>query len=362
MSNPVNTSTNKNINLSFLTSNKAQRLLVLNDNLFRCNKKNAKKRYWKCIVHGCTLTVHTDNNDVYKSGGTVNHDHPPHTDMIQTLKLRQQMKQRVIKELTPISVIYEEETAKASVDRAVLASFPTNQEIYQTFASIRRKLVPPLPVSCMFEIPDQYKLTANGERFLLFDESVVRRERLLLYGSDLQLDLLFDSQIIYMDATFSKAPPHFSQIFIIHAVNFDICLPCVFALMVNKKSVSYRQIFFELKQKAAERNKSFSPRLILTDFESGMLPVVKAEQLGLQKDYMENEILRGLCRKLMCLAMMPEDTILDSYDEIRYHSRKLSGLPMEPLLNYFEKQWLSDIGIWNVSTINSRTNNCCEGE
>ncbi|CAF0960239.1 unnamed protein product [Adineta steineri] len=153
-----------------------------------------------------------------------------------------------------------------------------------------------------------------------------------------------------MDATFSKAPPHFSQIFIIHAVNFDICLPCVFALMVNKKSVTYRQIFFELKQKAAERNKSFSPQLILTDFESGF-----------QKAYMENEFLRGLCRKLMCLAMMPEDTIHDSYDEIRYHSRKLSGSPMEPLLNYFEKQWLSDIDIWNVSTINSHTNNCCEG-
>ena len=39
------------------------------------------------------------------------------------------MKQRVINELTPIAMIYEEETAKASVDRAILAAFPTNQEI-----------------------------------------------------------------------------------------------------------------------------------------------------------------------------------------------------------------------------------------
>ena len=164
----------------------------------------------------------------------------------------------------------------------------------QSFAAIRRKLVPPLPSSCLFDIPDQYKLTANGERFLLCDELRVRRERLLLYASDLQLDLLFDSQTVYMDATFSKAPPHFSQVFIIHAINIDICkknkphflrtllirflgLPCVFALMVNKKGVTYRQIFFELKQKASERNKIFSPQVILTDFESGLLPVVKTE-------------------------------------------------------------------------------------
>jgi hypothetical protein len=93
----------------------------------------------------------------------------------------------------------------------------------QTFASNRRKVVPALPNSCSFDIPDLYKLTVDRERFLVLDESRVRRERLLVYASDLQLELLFDSQTIYMDATFSKAPPHFSQVFIIHAVNFDIC-------------------------------------------------------------------------------------------------------------------------------------------
>jgi hypothetical protein len=92
-----------------------------------------------------------------------------------------------------------------------------------TLAANRRKLVPPLPNSCSFDIPDSYKLTINRERFLLFDESRARRERLLLYGSDLQLNLLFDSQTVYMDGTFSKAPPYFMQVFIIHAINFDTC-------------------------------------------------------------------------------------------------------------------------------------------
>ena len=41
------------------------------------------------------------------------------------------MRRRVLNELTSIAVICEEETAKASVDRAVLAAFSTNQEIHK---------------------------------------------------------------------------------------------------------------------------------------------------------------------------------------------------------------------------------------
>ncbi|CAF3239279.1 unnamed protein product [Rotaria sp. Silwood2] len=325
------------------------------------------------------MSIHTDENDVYIYGSKVDHDHQPNPDLIQTKRLRREMKQRIVNELTPIAVIYEEETAKAPVDRAVLAAFPTNQEIYHTLAANRQKLVPLLPSSYSFDIPDLYELTNNGERFLLLDESRARRDRLLLYGSDVQLNLLFDSQAVYMDGTFSKAPPYFMQVFIIHAIYFDTCVPCVFGLMINKKGTTYRQIFFELKQIAAERHKDFSPQLILTDFESGVLPVFPSsrhygcnfhfcqaifrqiQQLGIQQQYIRDEVVRGLCRKIMSLAMMPVDIVLRSYDEIRNDAQQLTGSPIEPLLNYFEKQWLPDINLWNVSTTNSRTNSVCEG-
>jgi hypothetical protein len=87
----------------------------------------------------------------------------------------------------------------------------------------RRKKVPLLPHSCLFDIPDDYKTTIDGKRFLLADESIVRRERILIYSSDHQLNMLFSSPIVYMDGTFSKSPAHFMQIYIIHAILFDIC-------------------------------------------------------------------------------------------------------------------------------------------
>ena len=116
---------------------------------------------------------------------------------------------------------------------------------------------------------------------------------MLIFASYCQLSLLFSSPIIYMDGTFSKSPQQFKQIYIIHAVCFDICkeyctysitnefisgLPCVFCLLVNKKAITYRgHIFGELKQMAAERGETFSPFMIMTDFESSVLPVIKSE-------------------------------------------------------------------------------------
>ena len=47
--------------------------------------------------------------------------------------------------------------------------------------------------------------------------------------------------------------------------------------MVDEKSATYREIFFELKNAAADRGKSCSPSMILTDFETGIIPVVKTE-------------------------------------------------------------------------------------
>jgi hypothetical protein len=96
--------------------------------------------------------------------------------------------------------------------------------------------MPPLPQSSLFTIPDSFKSTMDGKRFLLFDEARVRRERLLLFASDQQLDILFDSKVVFMDGTFSKTPPHFYQIYILHALKHEI----------GKKKIIFRDIFISV--------------------------------------------------------------------------------------------------------------------
>jgi hypothetical protein len=46
---------------------------------------------------------------------------------------------------------------------------------------------------------------------------------------------------------------------------------------MNKKGVTYRHVLAELKEIATNRGKRFSPVMIMSDFESGVSPVVKSE-------------------------------------------------------------------------------------
>lgn len=96
-------------------------------------------------------------------------------------------------------------------------------------------MIPPLPESSSFEIPDLYtKDYLNTDRLLLHDSddpkfqinepgSVRSQGRVLVWSSNVQLRLLFDSQRLHMDGTFCTTPPHFEQVFIIQAILHGTC-------------------------------------------------------------------------------------------------------------------------------------------
>ena len=119
----------ENIHLSFITSNKGQQLLVLNDYLYKCNKKTTVKKYWICVNNSCKTAVHTDLNDVYLSGGKSLHDHEPNPDAITARKVRHNIKERAWKEIIPIPMIYEQEIAKVPPNSTAIAILPTSREI-----------------------------------------------------------------------------------------------------------------------------------------------------------------------------------------------------------------------------------------
>lgn len=82
-------------------------------------------------------------------------------------------------------------------------------------------MTPTLPDSSMFDIPDSYKKTYSDELYLASDILIRRRERMLIFCTKAQLELLFDSPLVMMDGTFSATPPFFDQIYTIHAVKFN---------------------------------------------------------------------------------------------------------------------------------------------
>jgi hypothetical protein len=85
----------------------------------------------------------------------------------------------------------------------------------------RRKQTPVVPSSVTFEIPECYQRTLASERFLLMDMYPKRgKERILVFSSEQQLELLFDSNVLFMDGTFNITPPHFKQVYVMHGHKF----------------------------------------------------------------------------------------------------------------------------------------------
>ena len=81
----------------------------------------AKVKYWRCGDRSCGAFVHTDGNDNYKAHFGIHDGHLLFPEQIQLLKFKKQVKERVIKEKTPIADIYEQELANANLSQISLA-------------------------------------------------------------------------------------------------------------------------------------------------------------------------------------------------------------------------------------------------
>ena len=85
----------------------------------------------------------------------------------------------------------------------------------------RRKKTPVIPTCEVFNIPKLYQETLLSERFLVIDVFLRRgKDRVLVFSSKNQLELLFESETIFMDGTFDSTPDNFKQVYLIHAHKF----------------------------------------------------------------------------------------------------------------------------------------------
>ncbi|CAF3334910.1 unnamed protein product [Rotaria socialis] len=275
--------------ISFLTSNKGKPLLVYNNHLFRRNKIVPLKKYWVCNTRGSNVFVHTSTRKEFLSiNGNHNHASEPHV-----LDVKKEIKQ-------------------ASLSHEATAAVLSVIEFRSNMSKTRRKQTSVIPKSCAFELPLPYQQTIAGQRFLFMDYFVKRaKERVLLFSSDEQLNLLFSNDIIFMDGTFSTAPSNFDQVFLIHIQNFT---------------------------QAVHRN-------------------IRA--LGLASEYNNDETVREQCKGLIALSFMPVSEVEQQFNRIR----ALALPALEELFIYFERQWIKGnipLVLWNSSQCSHRTNNISE--
>ncbi|CAF4645566.1 unnamed protein product [Rotaria sp. Silwood2] len=77
----------------------------------------------------------------------------------------------------------------------------------------RRRALPPVPHDQKFVVPPVYLETYSKERFLIYDKRKSQYGgRLMMFASPEQLDVLFHSDILFVDGTFRVSPILFEQL------------------------------------------------------------------------------------------------------------------------------------------------------
>ena len=112
-------------------------------------------------------------------------------------------------------------------------------------------------------IPVQLQVTEKSDQILAYDCGPDEEDRVLIFATETNLDILETSQEWHADGTFKVFPQLFYQIYSEHAVYNEHTVPLVFMLLTCKSAAVYEKAFRALK----ELNPDLSPKRVITDFE-----------------------------------------------------------------------------------------------
>jgi hypothetical protein len=136
---------------------------------------------------------------------------------------------------------------------------------------------PPIPRSFddLAEVPEQYKNTVDGERFILFNDEVEGQGRMILFASAQGLILLQRSETWSCDGTFGVMPEPFLQLYTVMAELDNKSYPCFFGLLPNKRGATYSKMLEVLKE-AVKAKGPLHLKQVMLDFEATVIREIKA--------------------------------------------------------------------------------------
>ena len=381
--------------LQYVVSTRNKKKLIDNSHLFVKEKQSGEKTIWKCdqfYTRKCHARVHTNDESIIKRLGE--HNHAGDIARVEAAKVINETKEKAITTQETTHCIATQ--AYVGVSQAVAGQLPTPQYLKRNIQNARKVTaqVPANPVSLLeLSIPSKYRITHSNEPFLLFD-SDDGSDRIIIFSTRRNLQLLSSTSNWYADGTFKTAPPLFNQLYSIHGiVNRDV-LPLVYILMANKTEESYNKVLSELKALGP----TLSPRTIMTDFERAAINAFRAvfpdsdqqgcffhfsqclfrsiQSNGLQQLYENDAGFALKMRMIAAIAFVPVADVVISFE----HLIDNTDFPEEvhSVLDYFEDTWIGrpnrrlirrpprfDHVMWNcfdaAKFCASKTNNACEG-
>lgn len=166
-----------------------------------------KNTYWECKLKrrakSCTARATTAPGDVVTVLKFGKHSHPPDHEECRAEEVLESMKRQAANnpEQGPSAIIRDE---LRNVPVEVVARLPERRNIKKAVRRVRRVELPPNPtrITDLGELPDRFRLTLQGERFLILDNGD-DAQRVLAFATRRNLEVLARSAMWFLDGTFS---------------------------------------------------------------------------------------------------------------------------------------------------------------
>ena len=236
--------------------------------------------------------------------------------------------------------------AKVDVPVRFAHLMPSDDSLKRTLRRFRQKAgVRDLEIS---------KRTISGETFLRYEA-----EDMAVFAANCDLQVLRDSPHWFADGTFKVSPRDYTQQYTIHAFYDGVTYPCVYALLTGKSELHYTRLLDILEPLFPSPP---APETILTDFEKAAMNAFsnrfpeaaingcffhlgqsvwrKIQTLGLQERYKADDIFAQRVRRVLGLAFVPADQVLDYMDLIVAAEVLEPGQELVDFLKYFRATYV----------------------
>ncbi|CAF1270853.1 unnamed protein product [Rotaria sordida] len=286
---------------------------------------------------------------------------------------------------------YNKLIAQMTFTHEEMKHLPTFKSLRTTLWRAHHKNMPTLPKDVLFSISEQFKVTNDEQEFIVIDHIYGKEQkRIILFSGPEQFKLLCISTQLFADGTFVVTPCPFKQTYVVQALHESgIVIPVAWILLNNKKTLTYQLLFKLLQSAAQERKLKFSPKRLMTDFETAvkstftiLFPktihdgcffhylksiIKRLKKYGLWKNYLIDDHVYLLVKKLMSLPMLKPDLMVVGYNLIEKElgenkNLKQCKVQLNRLFVYYYNQWLKPghIQMVNVYGKEYRTNNFSE--
>ena len=115
----------------------------------------------------------------------------------------------------------------------------------------------------------------QNENLLLHDNGTDAEERILVFGTDNELQLLVDADTWFLDGNLKLAPKPFLQLYVVRIENNGVYVSALFILMQNKTRTSYESMFSIIMNICKDRDLYPDPTFLNMDFEIAVIKAAK---------------------------------------------------------------------------------------